>query len=148
MPAYVDSSIVLAILHGEPGASVAVRLWEAYGDRVSSRLLAAECLTVLRRAARARGGEAGDAWYGLARGHLQRFIEEVSLEDVSQDVMAVLEEQDGLGQCRTLDAVHLATAMLFRARCDRPDDLVVLTFDAAMAQTARAHGLLVLPPSS
>jgi hypothetical protein len=42
----------------------------------------------------------------------------------------------------TLDAIHLATALLWREQ--RGDDIVMATHDGALATAARACGLVVL----
>ena len=42
----------------------------------------------------------------------------------------------------TLDAIHLATALLWKETAD--DTLVMATHDEALATAARAHGLAVV----
>ena len=49
MICYVDSSVLLAILFGEPSSERLRELWAAADHRISSILLAIESLVVLRR---------------------------------------------------------------------------------------------------
>lgn len=145
MPSYIDASVVIAILRGEASAPVAEALWSAADSRVSSLLLRAECVTVLRRAASLVPGPQRAAWRVAARARLNGMLEAVMLKTFDDSVLHVLESEERLGACRTLDAIHLATALLLREHCDDPADLVVCTFDERMASASRTVGLTVAP---
>ncbi len=138
MPAYFDSSVLLSIVLGDEHATHARRLWHDEIDRVSSVLLSVECKTVLRRIPDAQlGGEDrrdAEERLGLA-------LEEVTLKPVDEDIAEVVRAESALGNCRALDAAHLATALYFRDGGDA--DLRVCTFDTRMGDVAARLGLHV-----
>lgn len=137
MPTYFDSSVVVSVFVDEPLSSRAGALWLAEDDRVGSSLLPIECLNALRRATAggrviARGAEA----------RLAALLEELSLKQVDDDVVEIVRRTPALARCRSLDAVHLATALHFAERSDEP--FALATFDARMAEVAASVGLTVV----
>src|SRR6266542_4448139 len=136
MPAYFDSSVLISLLVGDRHASRARELWHDEIERVSSILLDIECTTVLRRLPRAGRHAEGRK----AEERLVLALEEVTLKPLDEDIAAVVRSTSALSSCRTLDAVHLATALYFRAA---EPDLRVCTFDARMAEVAVRVGLAV-----
>lgn len=125
---YLDSSAFVKLVIDEPRSPrLRTYLGHVRGRRVSSALLRTESL----RAVRHRGAEA----LGLTR-QMLRTIDLVAVADLILDSAGSLEP----GILRTLDAIHLATAMSLG------DDLdAVVTYDARMIEGAR---LLGLPPVS
>lgn len=140
---YFDASVVLALVQGEPTRTVAERLWEGHAVRVSSRLLAAECVSTLRRAVLGRSGAAVEAWSSAARAILDGLLEEIALYDVTGVTIERLRADERLAG-RALDALHVATALSLRPHHDDPDAFTFCTFDRGQAAMARAAGLRVL----
>jgi predicted nucleic acid-binding protein len=138
MPAYFDSSVLISLLVGDRHAKRARELWHGEIERVSSILLDLECTTVLRRLPDARRADEEKAHerFSLA-------LQEVTLKPVDDDIAGAVRATAELSGCRTLDAVHLATAIYFRAA---DPDLRVCTFDARMAEIAVRLGFGVLGP--
>jgi predicted nucleic acid-binding protein len=99
-----------------------------WGDYVSSTLLAVEAIRACRR-------------YGAAYAHEARaWLEGVSLLAMDD---AVLDEATSLepSGLRSLDAIHLATALSVR------DDLgAFFTYDHRLTEAADCHGLPVARP--
>jgi predicted nucleic acid-binding protein len=136
MIAYLDASVVLRVVLGEPGRLAG---WDGLDGAVASALTEVECLRTLDRLSR-QGALSADevadrrtAVYGL--------MEAVELVDVSRPVLRRASEpfSTPLG---TLDAIHLATALAWREA--RNEDLVLATHDRALGTAARATGLRVL----
>lgn len=141
MATYFDASVVVSLLVDEPLSARASALWLAEEDRVASTLLPIECVNALRRAS--SGGRV------IARGaepRLGALLEEVSLKQVDEDIVEIVRRTPALARCRSLDAVHLATALHFADRSDEPFTLA--TFDARMAEVAAAVGLKVTGPEA
>lgn len=136
MPTYFDSSVVVSLFVDEPLSARAGALWLADEDRVSSSLLPIECINAQRRAS--SGGRV--IAHGAAS-RLAALLEEVTLKQVDDDVVEIVRRTPALTRCRSLDVVHLATALHFAERSDEP--LVMATFDARMAEAAAAVGLKV-----
>ena len=135
MKLYVDTSVLLRIVLGERGR---LREWSRSARWISSELIRLESLRTIDRA-RVQlhlADRAVSARRAAILEHLRAF-ELVKLQP------AVLERAPepfptSLG---TLDAIHLASALLAR---ERYPDLVVATHDEELAVAAEAEGFSVL----
>lgn len=136
MIAYVDSSIILRLALGQPNA---LREWKQIIRGVSSALVTTESLRTLDRL-RLRA-ELEDPEIALRRATILRLIASLELVEVDTTVLerAAQPMPTELG---TLDAIHLATALLWNDM--GPSRLTMATHDAALAIGARAYGLSVV----
>lgn len=136
MIAYLDTSALLRLLLREPGGLEQLLACERL---VSSELLAVESLMTidrLRLQAALTTGRAADL-----RACITEWLEAVDLVLVQRVVLSRASEPlpTPLG---TLDALHLATALVWRERSRQP--LVMATHDASLALAARAYGMEVI----
>ncbi len=134
MIAYVDSSVLLRV-----ALSQADRLpeWASIQKAVTSALTEVECLRTLDR--RLRLGLLDAEELADRRGLVLRLLERMDRVDVSPAVLRRAADPfpTPLG---TLDAIHLATATLWReGRLEAP---VLATHDAQLATAARATGFM------
>ncbi len=136
MIAYVDSSVILRRILGLSGA---LREWRELATPVASALVEVECLRTLDRL-RIHGGVEDRVLSGW-REAVYRLLEEAELVEVTRSVLhrAAQPLPTTLG---TLDAIHLATALLWRER--GTVDLVMATHDSTLATAARAFGFAVI----
>lgn len=133
MIAYLDTSVVLRAVFGEPEA---FRGWAGLEYAVSSQLLQNEALRTLDR--RRVASTLPEAALSRVHATTHDLLSRVSLVPLTPAVLARAAEPfpTTLG---TLDALHLATALLWRdATGDTP---VFLTHDAQLGRGARACGL-------
>lgn len=136
MIAYLDASVLLRLVLGQ---SNQLEEWLEVEAGVASALAEVECLRTLDRLRTA--GHVSESVIASRREtifHLMRAIENVELtrailERASQPLPTTL---------GTLDAIHLATATLWRER--RQTELVMATHDRALARAARATGFAVI----
>jgi len=135
MIAYVDSSVLLRIVLGQPGM---LTNWRGIQTAVSSRLAEVECLRALDRL-RLRAA-VGDEEIASRREAVFRFLSAVEIIEVSYPILARA-SQPLPTEVGTLDSVHLATALLWREM--NQTDLVMATHDQALGLAARACGLRV-----
>jgi predicted nucleic acid-binding protein len=133
--AYVDTSVVLRIALGEPHP---LREWRSIEMACSSALLRIESLRSLDRARillrlpDTELAERREAVLAIIKGfHIAR-LESRVLERAADPFPTLI---------RTLDAIHLATALLVRAE---HEDLVFATHDERLALAARAVGFQVV----
>lgn len=135
MIAYLDSSVVLRVALGEPGRLAS---WKRITRAVSSELCRVECYRVLDRLRLT--GVLDDGEIAQRRELIDERLDALELAAVDRRVLRRAAEPmpTTLG---TLDAIHIATALAWRAR---QPTLVVATHDAAMATAARALGFRVL----
>jgi predicted nucleic acid-binding protein len=134
--AYLDSSVVLRLLLGQPDA---LAEWGEVETGVASALVEVECLRALDRL-RLIGAISDD---GLAERRAAVFGLMAAMEvvEITRTVLARASQPlpTALG---TLDALHLASALLWREQSGA--ELALATHDAAMGRAARASGFPVI----
>ncbi len=135
MIAYLDASVVLGLVLGEPHR---LAEWQQVESAVASALTEVECLRTLDRLGRMDRLTADEL--ADRRGAVYRLLEAVDVVDVSRPVLRRASEPfpTPLG---TLDAIHLSTALLWREGSGTP--LTMATHDRALATAARATGFAV-----
>jgi hypothetical protein len=129
---YIDTSALLKLVKEEEREAPALRAFlraQSAPRLVSSALLAVE----------ARRGILRNRPSGLPR--VDVLLADVLMTGISD---AVIERASRLPDplLRSLDAIHLATALLIREDVD-----ALLTYDDRLAEAARAHGLAVVSPA-
>ena len=136
MIAYVDASALLRVVLRQPNA---LPEWVQIDRGVSSRLVATESLRTLDRL-RLRA-QISDAEVAVRRQTILAVIASLELIEVSATVLdrAAQPMPTELG---TLDAIHLASALLWRETT--AEDLIMATHDRALGLAALAHGLRVV----
>jgi len=126
---YLDSSALVKLVIEEP-ESQALRAWLTPTMLVASSALAR---TEVVRAVRPAGEEAVSQARDLVRG-----LQLVALDEAVLDSAARI----GADELRSLDAIHLATALALG------DDLnEMVTYDRRMIAAARSLGLPVMSPT-
>ena len=133
---YVDSSVLLRVALGQPGR---LRSWRQVTRAVSSGLAEVECLRTLDRLRIEESLD--DEEVALRRQSLLGLLDSLTLVDPGREILerAAQPLPTVLG---TLDAIHLATALLYREATRQL--LTLATHDLALARAARAHGLPVV----
>ena len=136
MIAYLDSSVVLRVVLGQSGS---LREWKAIEAGVASALLEVECLRTLDRLRLLEGVAEGEI--ARRREAIYRIVEALTVIEPTRPVLARAAQPFPV-VLGTLDAIHLATAIMWRERSDA--DLVMATHDAALGLAARAVGFRVI----
>ena len=136
MIAYVDSSVLLRKVLRQPGS---LREWAAIRTGVASALAETECLRSLDRL-RLRAG-LSDKELARRREAVFRLLESIEVVEVTAPVLARA-AQPLPTELGTLDAIHLATALLWRDAIR--EALTMATHDVALATAARAYRLPVV----
>ncbi len=136
MKAYLDSSVLLRKVLGEPGM---LSQWKDVEAGVSSALIEVECLRTIDRL-KLRGTLTAKQ----AAGHHTKMFELFDAIEVVEISRPILSKASApfptpLG---TLDAIHLATALAYRDI--RGIKLTMATHDKMLANAARAMGLAVI----
>ncbi len=136
MIAYLDSSVFLRLILGQ---SDQLAEWPEVSAGVTSALSEVECLRTLDRLRIQRA--VSDQVIATRREAVFRFMRSVEIVEPTPAILerASLPLPTTLG---TLDAIHVATAMLWRERTNT--ELVMATHDRGMARAARACGLIVV----
>jgi predicted nucleic acid-binding protein len=136
MIAYVDSSVLLRLALGQPDA---LAEWRQVDRGASSALISTESLRTLDRL-RIRAG-LSDIEIAGRRATILGLIDSLELIEIDSIVLdrAAQPMPTELG---TLDAIHLASALLWKDATGV--DPVMATHDAALGLAAQAHGFPVI----
>jgi predicted nucleic acid-binding protein len=134
--AYIDSSVLLRILLGQPRA---LKEWKSIEQGISSALIEVECLRTLDRLKLIE--QFDEQEIASRREAVFRLIEGLTLIELTHPVLARASQPfpTTLG---TLDALHLATALLWREHTNA--DVLMATHDSALGTAAKASGLRVI----
>lgn len=124
---YLDTSAAAKALVAEAESDSIRRLFEDESEFIASRLLAVELHAIVDRR-------------GLQAVHARQLLERVSLASMTDAVAErAIDIRSGL---RTLDALHLATALTLG-----PAVTSMLSFDAELSAAALRHGIPLHPRS-
>ena len=136
MTVYVDASVVLRRVLSQPGA---ITNGGTLDPGIASELVPLECLRTLDRLRLA--GRLPDEHTALARRGVMQTIAALTIVRIDPVVLdlAARALPVPLG---SLDAIHLATALLWRDAED--PETIVATHDRALGTAARAFGLEVI----
>ena len=136
MTTYVDASVLLRVALRQPDT---LSEWRQIDRGVSSALVLTECLRTLDRL-RLRAS-LPDREVAVRRATILSLLATLDIVEVDAAIL------DRAGQpmpteLGTLDAIHLATALLWQESTG--EGLVMATNDMALALAAQAHGLTVM----
>lgn len=136
MIAYLDSSTILRIVLGQANA---LKEWRSITQGVASALVEVECLRTMDRLRLGEGLK--DAEIAARRETVFRLLEAIEVVELTRPILSRAAQPlpTALG---TLDAIHLATALLWKERTKA--DLVMATHDEGLAMASRASGLRVV----
>jgi len=133
---YLDSSVLLRVVLRQPDA---LAEWSSVPQGVASALVQVECLRTLDRL-RVRA-TLSDLDQAVRREGVFRLLDAIELIEPTPIVLARA-AQPMPTELGTLDAIHLATALLWQEGANT--ELVMATHDAALGTAARAFGLRVV----
>ena len=136
MIAYLDASVILRVVLGQPGA---LGEWKSIITGVSSALAEVECLRTMDRLRLLGHLSVEEAAAG--REAIYRIVEALDVVDITPAVLRRA-SQPVPAPLGTLDAIHLATADLWRETVRKTP--VMATHDRALALAARATGFSVI----
>ena len=141
MIAFIDSSVVLRIVLGQAGR---LAEWNRITKGVASALVEVECLRTLDRLSQSGHLSQEDA--AIRREAVYRVTAALELVDLTSSVLHRA-SQPMPAPLGTLDAIHLATADMWRESLQK--EIFFATHDEALALAARSIGFKVIGvPSS
>ena len=128
---YLDSSALVKLVVREPESAVLAEFLREHSDRVSSALALTEVPRALSRAG-----------FGTAeRRRARELFTRIALVDVDRQALATAAALDP-PTLRTLDAIHLATALTLRG-----DLTALVTYDRRLAAAAQRADVEVRAPA-
>lgn len=133
MIAYVESSVILRLVLGQPGA---LREWRALDAGATSALAEVECLRTLDRIRLAEG--LSEMQIAERRASVYDVLNTLTIIELTRPILSRSAQPLPL-TLGTLDALHLASALAWREHAG--DTAVLATHNARLSAAARALGL-------
>ncbi len=133
---YFDSSVLLSILLDEKRRADGLALWNTASVRISSLLFKLETITVLRRTYEHNKEKLEPSWLTKKSQEAEGYFQEVNFRIIDEDIEKVVFLKRELAKCRTLDAIHLATAWEMN-RIVEPSEFFLFTFDKELSDMAK-----------
>ncbi|MGV3667744.1 MAG: PIN domain-containing protein, partial [Leptospira bouyouniensis] len=111
---YIETSIILSIILGDPFNEKAVKIWNAPSEKVSSILTLIEATIVLRRFFKSNKKNLSAQWLSKHEKLLKEFLSECSLMKIDENIQSIIELKKEIADCRSLDGIHVATAIFLK----------------------------------
>lgn len=142
MAAYFDSSVIVSHLIPDSLRFKVAELWNAHSERTASILVHAECLNVLRRLPKQPGKNVPLSWVNERLGQMEEMMKQIEFIPIDDTVINALRNEPLTSECRSLDALHLASALIFKKHA--PPGFAFCTLDASLSLVAKKLGFVVL----
>ena len=139
MIAYFDSSVLLTILLNQARYEEACSFWEKADFCLSSFLLRIETNISLRRVHKVSEHRDDKAWLSQKINDLNKMLNDIHCKPIDSSIEQIIIENKSLENCKSLDAIHLATALYFNTK-NRENNICVCSFDNKMLITAKELG--------
>ncbi len=134
MVCYYDSSIILSAVLEEKSTFDYALAWDDVSPRLSSNLLKIECIIGVRRAGILQNLPADDEWVAHRIDILEQYFNGIYFKLVDDSIEGAIRKNTDLAGCRSLDAIHLATALYFRPHLD--EELYISSLDKRLREVA------------
>ncbi len=141
MIVYLDSSVILSLLFEESTVSNSIEIWKKSEIRVSSILLEAECKITIKRVYAHNKKKLDKFWKEKRLSELDRLLEEIHLKNIDSTTIENIDKEDILSGCRTLDALHLSTAIELQKELG--EDLFIFSYDKEFNKVAKQLGFKI-----
>ncbi|GHV31904.1 hypothetical protein AGMMS4952_21390 [Spirochaetia bacterium] len=92
----------------------------------------------MRRAYENNKNKLDDTWLTEKTKQLDEYLNEVNYRIIGSKIEREIYLKKDLAKCRSLDAIHIATAMKFR-EMNNGKDVVIYTFDKTMHELAEHY---------
>lgn len=137
--AYFDTSVWLKLYVREEGSDEARALAKRHRI-LSSAILLTEAFSALHR--KKEAGKISDGILQKLVGTMKDDVNSIEIINLNQDVLAKSQEVVLATQARTLDAIHIASALIVRNLAEIP--LTFVTADRKQCEAAQELGLVSL----
>jgi predicted nucleic acid-binding protein len=135
---YFDSSVILTILLEENKKQEAYEYWQNSKIKVSSILLKIETIVTLRRTYENNKNILDSNRLIGKTKILEEYLNEVNYRIIGSKLEKEIYLKKEIAKCRTLDAIHIATALKFREINDNKD-VTIYTYDKMMHELAERY---------
>ena len=136
-----DSSVVLAILLNEERQDEAFKYWNDTDTKISSILLKIETIISLRRVYNNNKQKLDKNWLEEKIDELNEYLKEINYRIIDEELEIFISTNNNLAKCRSLDAIHIATALEYRKN-NNNENISLYSFDIDMHKLALEYEFL------
>ena len=137
MFSYVDTSLVLSILFEEDTMEESISLLDNSKSKFSSTI--AECYNNLNKVKVCNVSQKMEIWYSTKVKELEKILSLLNFKVYDKDIVNLIKTNINLIGCKTLDSIHLATAMYIKMKTD--SEIKILSYDKKMNKVGKKIGL-------
>ena len=141
MFSYIDSSLILSILFEETSEKLSAELWKKRKNKFTSSLTQAEIYNNLYRAHKKIHSKHRDLWFNDRKEIAKILLSEIDQKKLDDSIFEIIKSNEILNDCKTLDSLHLATALSFKFNID--ESVEILSYDRNMNNVARKLGFSI-----
>ena len=142
MVCYIETSIILSLLLEDEFFDEAVKIWNSPNEKVTSILTGIECIIVIRRYYKTYSKKLTSKWLSIQEKKIKEMLSECNLLNIGEDVQKIIELKREIADCRSLDAIHLATAIYFKNQLG-VSKMSLYSFDKRVTSVAEKFGFPV-----
>lgn len=139
MFSYVDTSLVLSILFEEDTMEESISLLDNSKSKFSSTITIAECYNNLNKVKVSNVSQKMEIWYSTKVKELEKILSLLNFKVYDKDIVNLIKTNINLSGCKTLDSIHLATAMYIKMKTD--SEIKILSYDKKMNKVGKKIGL-------
>ncbi|GBU24887.1 hypothetical protein R83H12_01522 [Fibrobacteria bacterium R8-3-H12] len=139
MASYFDSSLLLTILLDEAKQKEAYNIWLSEEDKFSSVLLRIETDISIKRYYKQNKHILHSDWLASKKIQLNKFLNEIHYKPIDETFAYYMAQYDVFAGCKSLDAIHIATAAHFKYN-SRGETFLFCSFDKNMLKIAKELG--------
>jgi predicted nucleic acid-binding protein len=147
MIVYFDSSVLLTILLNEERYGEACSMWDGADFCLSSFLLRIETCVSLRRVHKVSAHKNNIFWLSQKTDELYGMLKDIHYKPIDNEIELIINQNEKLSICKSLDAIHLATALYFKKNC-REQNIILCSFDKNVLNLAELLGFQTFPVTS
>lgn len=111
---YIETSIILSLLLEDEFYDEATKIWNAKSEKVTSILTGIESIIVIRRFYKANSKSLTSKWVSTQEKRIKEMLSECNLLSIGEDIQKIIELKKEIADCRSLDAIHVASAIYFK----------------------------------
>jgi predicted nucleic acid-binding protein len=138
---YFDSSVILTILFNEKKQEEALQYWNDADIKISSLLLKIETIISLRRLYNNNKQKFDSNWFTERLEILNEYLKEINYRIIDEELEIFISSNANLAKCRSLDAIHIATALEYRKN-NNGENISLYSFDIDMHELAIEYKFL------
>ncbi|MBE7410874.1 MAG: PIN domain-containing protein [Leptospiraceae bacterium] len=137
---YIESSILISILVEDDFYKKAENIWSLEGEKISSILTSIEAKIVLRRFHKLNKCILPLNWLSKKEKETDELLSQCYLIKIDERIRSIVDLKKEISDCRTLDAIHVATALFFKSEAGG-QPLSICSFDARILAAGKKVGL-------